>query len=518
MRLGEVELSHINGVDMFKLIENKCLWIRIAIEITIALLTVFTDCVYAAYKPVDVSDIKGVKRKELMETVKKVRQLPPITRECFLAEQLGLMFCKDGSQSMFIYQGAPGTCHYQGKAFFAGRGQRPMNYSEVDKSKFWGEIYEEVKFFKKDAALGFFRKDVETVVRNTAKYLLKNMPDEHRWALLATFDKKIYHQDGSDAWKGYRTEATMDCGIKYIWHGDTDRALYTGPDGKERKIKDIYEDPVQRVRYTRWRQIVERCENLIGAKDILALFPEEVEAIREQYKAYKERLADAEKEQMSAVADMLNALSEDERNVRLAAAMGLYFHDVDYRSSPYNSNQYLNPGSTIMLPDGRKITNIKGYFCLADGSPIILPDGEKMVAKPQAPGALSNLPHELILERFKEPIQQMARLVAKERFHCLPPTLRVLLRAELSGQLTTWDNSSPVKGKGFISIETFDRQWNVPRDEVDRSTALFTNSEGNKIPYKIISSYENNWWHTIHLVFLCVRILSWQEVLDYLPE
>ena len=74
------------------------------------------------------------------------------------------------------------------------------------------------------------------------------------------------------------------------------------------------------------------------------------------------------------------------------------------------------------------------------------------------------------------------------------------------------------KGKGFISIETFDRQWNVPRDEVDRSTALFTNSEGNKIPYKIISSYENNWWHTIHLVFLCVRILSWQEVLDYLPE
>ena len=273
----------------------------------VLMLASIANTAWAEYKPLDISDIKGEQRSQLSELVRMIRRMSPQSRDAFLCEQLGLCFAADGSQVM-----QRGPSANRSKALFVGRSGLPLPFDQaVSESSDWDKCYRitfQINQIKEGAVLGFFTKDIDCIACNTAKYLLEEMPDEERWLLLATLDSKLYHKDGSSAYN-VSCLPTMDCGIECQWRGDWgDSSFYVGPDGKERTaLKNCS------TMRERWRNvlIIFRCENLVGWRDIVALFPGEVKAMRKQY---KQRLAQM-KEQTDATAKEDKDSRASHRNV-----------------------------------------------------------------------------------------------------------------------------------------------------------------------------------------------------------
>ncbi len=77
--------------------------------------------VQAAYKPVDISDIKGEQRKALNKLTAELKRMSPESRDCYICEQLGLTFGKDASRVLWTLDGHPATTN-KGRAYFVGRG------------------------------------------------------------------------------------------------------------------------------------------------------------------------------------------------------------------------------------------------------------------------------------------------------------------------------------------------------------------------------------------------------------
>ena len=368
-------------------------------------------------------------------------------------------------------------------------------------SKSWDKCYQATRrvnvLFKEGAVLSFFKKDIDRIVRNTAKYLMKKMPDDMRWTLLATLDKKLYYQDGRSA-SEKKHEYSLECGAKFSYYGDWENGYCMGASGEEMKVWEVF---CRWNRYRRWSDIVRRCANLVGDKDILALFPEEVKAMRKQYKQrlaqMKEQKDEANKALLAAADEMLASLpNEDLKYAKLAAAVGLYFQD--HQTAGYDGSS-LGSSVVIFLPDGETITG----------------DDVRNNANP---GIMQQIPHEAILERYKEPIQQMARHIAADRFSQMPPLLREAFRALWSGDLVTADGKPAKMGDETIYVETFDRKWFVPWESMDRQNAYFMSSTGKKIPYwSVYSGYWDEWVQTIRLAHLCAHILGRKAILEYVP-
>ena len=469
-------------------------------------LTCLQGTAWAGYKPVDVSDIQGEQRKQLAELARNVGRMPAQSRDAFLCEQLGLCFAADGSKVMGHDKG-PNTA--ASKAFFVGRSGRPLPFMQAYKgTPVWSKCYDKnvpIDQTKPGALLSFFKKDVDRVVHNTAKYLMNEMPEDLRWSLLAILDKKLYYQDGRSA-SEKKYEFSLECGIKVSYYGEESfqNSYFVGANGEEAKVGDTRRKEGRWERYNRWYCIVKRCANLVGDKDILALFPEEVKAMRKHYKQrlaqVKEQQGEANKALLTAADEMLASLpNEDLKYAKIAAAVGLYFED--HASTGYNYTYgWLNPSVKIFLPNGKKLT---GRDNLVNGT---------------NPGILQQIPHEAILEHYREPITQMARHIAEDRFKEMPPIVRDLMRAELSGNLINADGSPAQDlGGGYSTIETHNRTWKIPVIGVDKSKTFFVDSKGRKLPYSVFDQYIGSYGQTFRLIHLCDLILGRDEVLKYIP-
>ena len=468
-------------------------------------LTSLQNAAWAGYKPVDVSDIQGEQRKQLAELARNVGRMPAQSRDAFLCEQLGLCFAADGSKVMGHDKG-PNTA--ASKAFFVGRSGRPLPFMQAYKgTPVWSKCYDKnvpIDQTKPGALLSFFKKDVDRVVLNTAKYLMNEMPDDLRWSLLAMLDRKLYYQDGRSA-SEKKHEFSLDCDIKVSYYGeDFQNSYFVGANGEEAKVEDVRRKEGRWERYNRWYCIVLRCANLVGNKDILALFPEEVKAMRKHYKQrlaqVKEQQGEANKALLTAADEILASLpNEDLKYAKIAAAIGLYYAN---HASPGHNGTYgwLNPNVTIYLPNGKKLA------------------GRGNIMHGTNPGILQQIPHEAILEHYREPITQMARHIAEDRFKEMPPIVRDLMRAELSGNLINADGSPAQDlGGGHSTIETHNRTWKIPVISVDKSKTFFVDSKGRKLPYSIFDQYIDSYGQTFRLIHLCDLILGRDEVLKYIP-
>ncbi len=468
-------------------------WVVYAV---VAVLLLSTG-VQAAYKPVDISDITGEQRKALTKLWTELKRMPPLTREAFICEQLGLFFCKDYSQASRLFDGYLGTTN-KGKACFVGRGGKVVLFWDaVNAARArWGMCYDATKQFKAEASLVPFKKEVQKAACSTAKYLLENMPKERRWMILASMgdmlynDKEAYNRERDTPWK-------MENGINVkapTWEGRD--YMFVDPEGREHDIRALLSAD---NKDWRWRQVVWRCENLVGSKDILALFPEEVEAMRKHFKGRASKVKDEAKAKNDALLvaadEAMSSLPKEKRLARIALAMGLCY--LDHRDAGC-AGGYLNPTTTIILPDGSKHS------------------GQEFVG--ETPGLLQQVPHEAILEYYRQPIEQMARAVAKERFKEMPPILRDLLRARLSRKLLKLDGSPAEIAEGVSTAQTFDRTWKVPMDAVDHQKTYFKDSKGQSIPYRVVETYSTNCLQTLILVNLCAQILGKEETVNLIPS
>ncbi len=473
-------------------------------------LTSLQDTAWAEYKPVDVSDIKGDQRKLFAELAKDVGKMPGQSRDAFLCEQLGLCFAADGSQVMWK---GPGT--NPSKAFFVGRSGRPLPFGQAWKaSPVWGKCLEknlQINQTKPGALLSFFKKDVDRVVCNTAKYLMNEMPDDLRWSLLAMLDRKLYYQDGRSA-SEKKYEFSLDCGIKvsyYYGEGDYQNYYFVGANGEEAKIEDARWKEGRWERYSKWYHIVLRCANLVGNKDILALFPEEVKAMRKHYKqkqALMKEQKDATINEAIEQADaMLLTLPSDAQEHLIAEAAGMCYDPENYG------------WGGIDWKTGTILT--RGALYLGDGSKVYGPcnDGDAPVMRE----LLRKVPHRVILEHYAEPLKKMARYMAKDRFQNMPGILRDALLCEITGELTTADGSPAVDGETTMDLDVLGpvlKRVPIPCAKVNVDKARFTTSRGITLPYSSIKPYLSQYARSVQLAHLCALILGPEELAKCIPQ
>lgn len=248
------------------------------------MLASIANTAWAGYTPVDVSNITGEQRKELMEAVRSVNKMPTLARDCYICEQLGLCFHEDGIEVGCLFKGYPATSDHIGAKFVSKTGRLSAWQDAVNSAGGqWEKSWYETHKFKSGAVLSFFRKDINHIVCNTAKYMLKKMPDVTRQAMLASIGRMLYKEDGTTLHaSGYSARVRIGSGFNVEYNGDaSDGYFFLDSTGEERSLKDAFAaDPGKK----RWRDTVRRCENLVGAKDILALFLDEVKAMREHYR------------------------------------------------------------------------------------------------------------------------------------------------------------------------------------------------------------------------------------------
>lgn len=476
----------------------RCTWVVIALLLA---LNVTSTAAPATSKTTAPTGLTPVQRKQLTDAQRRVNTFPKDSKMAFICEQLGLCFKRDGSQGMRCDDGKPGTWN---DAFFVNSSGRAANWGEAhgacDMEK-WDRAYGAFAKVETEVALAPFKKDADKAARNTARYLLKTMPEELRWAILASMAKLVYGEDGVCLDDG--TQQTMECGIPItIRPHERRNAFYVDPAGNTHKLSELY-DKGEGRKWWRWEQVVWRCENLIGSKILLTPYSAEIDRMRSNCKG---QAADAKKEfevklkgMLSEADDLLSPLPAEERQAFIAEAVGLYYKHPD--EAGFNGTyQWLDPNVKIYLCDGKVTDGLKGT-------------GDTRPAR----DFLHNIPHAALLEHFHEEVSLMATFMAKDRFESMPPLLRDALRAEFADQLTTHDGTPAVDGTTSIDIQAANHWVRIPRANVLKDKAYFVDSTGKEHPYSAIAKFDTPYKQTICLAYLCAHILGKNEILRLIP-
>ena len=475
-----------------------CVWVVITLLLA---LNATSTAAPTRSKAMAQTGLTAEQRKQLTDAQRRINTFPKDSKVAFICEQLGLCFKKDGSQGMRCDDGKPGTWN---DAFFVNSSGRASNWGEAhgacDMEK-WDRAYGAFAKVETEVALAPFKKDADKATRNTARYLLKTMPDELRWAILASMAKLVYGEDGVSL--DDETQQTMECGIPItIRPRERGNAFYVDPAGNTHKLSELY-DKGEGRKWWRWEQVVWRCENLIGSKVLLTPYSAEIDKMRSNY---KEQAAEAKKEfeiklkgMLSEADDLLSPLPAEERQAFIAEAVGLYYKHPD--EAGFNGTyQWLDPNVKIYLCDGKVTDGLKGT-------------GDTRPAR----DFLHNIPHAALLEHFHEEVSLMATFMAKDRFESMPPLLRDALRAEFADQLTTHDGKPAVDGTTNIDIQAANRQVRVPRANVLKDKAYFVDSTGKEYPYSSLAKFDTPYKQTICLAYLCAHILGKDEILKLIP-
>ena len=478
----------------------RCTWIVIAFFLA---LNATSTAAPASSKTTGANRLTAEQRKQLTSAQRRINTFPRDSKEAFICEQLGLCFKRDGCQGMRCDNGKPGTWN---DAFFVNSSGRATNWGEAhnacDMEK-WDRAYRAFAKVETELALAPFKKDADKAARNTARYLLKTMPNELRWAILASMAKLVYGEDGACACLDDETQQTMECGIPVtIRTHERKNVFYVDPAGNTHELNELYNKDGGK-KWWRWEQVLWRCENLIGTKALLALYAAEIDKMRSNY---KEQASEAEKKfeiklkgMLSAADDLLSPLSTEERQAFIAEAVGLYYkhpHEAGFNGT----YQWLDPNVKIYLCDGKITGGLKGT-------------GDTRPAR----DFLHDIPHAALLEHFHEEVFLMATFMAKDRFESMPPLLREALRAEFADQLTTHDGKPAVDGMTSINIQAANHWVRIPRANVLKDKAYFVDSTGKEYPYSSITKFDALYKQTICLAYLCAHILGKEEILKLIP-
>ena len=247
----------------------------------------------AAYKPKITSKMGGQFTKDLKKVVATLKAMPKTVRWAFYAEKLGLCFMppngaigndsngwmKDGSH--FI--GVDGM-EYDTKSECDARPKNPDTWHPCATSL--DRLGREVVFSK-------LSSEVTAFVLANAKYHLDKRAEElpeMRDLYLAYLAKLCYLPDGKSPYGKIETKiGPHKQPIQYYELGGTG-CKFVDTEGNEHNYRDVFKKYSDlHLDGDRWI-ILNNCVHHVGAKDILALYPEEVKKLRANYKKKMQEL------------------------------------------------------------------------------------------------------------------------------------------------------------------------------------------------------------------------------------
>ena len=238
------------------------------------------------------------------EAGKNLRGLPKITREAWLAQQRGLLFCEDGRSP---YTGATGTekvtikrgkkvethrnsfKEVRREAVFIGTDGQLYNFRAVcdqhSKDARKADKWKAAGFYTsragEKAALAPFTEELQALEVQRGIYFLKQMRPELRAALFAEVLGLLYLDNGGDAYTGQTCYSTIG-GERVPYQGYREGAKFVDAQGKAHSIAQVRAEENERGKAWRtWWPGVKLNMHRAGQDAILAPFKAEIKAMKE---------------------------------------------------------------------------------------------------------------------------------------------------------------------------------------------------------------------------------------------
>lgn len=240
-------------------------------------LQLITHPAEAKYKPFYKVAIKGKYKSMLKETTSRLNDLATNTRQGIMAERLDLCYTLDGSRA---YDWGRAT----GQAYFTTSEGRPLRHADAMEESspvLRQEAYNKVNEMGNDAVFPSYTKEITAIVHSTAKTLYSVMPQLLRDAWLAEESGLLYTNNGKDAYlsKSLVLRTGSEKELRISRPANSNDALFVDSTGTEHKYADAQQEMEKEKWKLRWIVLLQ-CERLVGKKEILSLFADDVKTLR----------------------------------------------------------------------------------------------------------------------------------------------------------------------------------------------------------------------------------------------
>lgn len=261
-------------------------------SIALGALTVAAVCLTpaeAAYKPKITSKMGGQAMKEVQKAVATLKAMPKPIRWTFYAEKLGLLFMPPNGRIGHNDNGSM----LNGSRFIGVDGMGYDAMSEIKSVSWdaWGVCCNVIVRVGLEVLFSKLSSEVTAFVLENAKFQLEKMAEEQpemRDMYLAYLAKLCYLPDGKSPYGKLSTKTgPHKQPIQYYELGGKD-CKFVDTEGSEHNFDDITRKYAS-LGGDRWT-ILNVCTHHVGAKDILALFPDEVKKLRANYKKKMQEL------------------------------------------------------------------------------------------------------------------------------------------------------------------------------------------------------------------------------------
>lgn len=260
----------------------------------IALLA-WSGAAHAEYKP-DLNP-EDFPKEVVREGQDALRVLPTMGRDAIIAERMGMLFM-DSWDGGYWTEG-PGWGSPKGGCKFIDRTGKPRDFRSAREQaygkgkaaqrnwEFTGLAKKNMQQVVDDVIFIGISKDVTRVVQQTAKFHLSGMPTKLRDACLAYWGDMLYTSEGDSGYTGEVKSEGHIWGAHNVrqgvsWKVARGDAMFIDSKGKELSFSEVNSQlDTKKSGYA--KMIVRWCANLVGAEDILAMFPKEVKAMRAAY-------------------------------------------------------------------------------------------------------------------------------------------------------------------------------------------------------------------------------------------
>lgn len=243
-------------------------------------------------------------REYVREAGKNLRGLPKMTREAWLAQQRGLLFCEDGrspytgatgSEKVTIKRGKKVETHRNSfkevrrEAVFIGTDGKLYNFRAVcdqhSKDARKADKWKAAGFYAsragEKAALASFAEELQALEVQRGIYFLKQMSPELRAALFAEVLGLLYLDNGGDAYTGRTLYSTIG-GERVPYPEYREGARFVDAQGKAHSIAQVRAEENERGKAWRtWWPGVKLNMHRAGQDAILAPFKAEIKAMKE---------------------------------------------------------------------------------------------------------------------------------------------------------------------------------------------------------------------------------------------
>ena len=246
----------------------------------------------AAYKPKVAGKMGGQFTTDVKKAVATLKSMPKSVRWDLLAEKLGLLFMP--SNGAFGNDSSTGEIRV-GSHFIGADGKEYDAKAEFKSISWetggWKYSAAAIDRLGQEAVFSKISSEVTTLVLKNAKYQLDKLAEElpeMREMCLAYLAKLCYLPDGKSPYGKMETRTGPHKQPFQYYKLGGKGCLFVDTEGTEHKYEEVHRK-YDSLGGNRW-SILTICAHHVGAKDILALFPDEVKKLRAAYKKKMQEL------------------------------------------------------------------------------------------------------------------------------------------------------------------------------------------------------------------------------------